>query len=80
MSEARGDERYYGRFLNLDFVYRLSHAPRRAMFDFFMRELRPTATETVLDLGTTSLPDPQENMFEMYYPYPARITVFDVNL
>ncbi len=74
MSDPRGDERYYRRFLNLDFVYRLSHAPRRAMFDYFMRELRPTENDAVLDLGTTSLPDPQENMFELYYPYPARIT------
>lgn len=74
MSDPRGDERYYRRFLNTDFVYRLSHAPRRAMFDFFMSELRPTANDSVLDLGTTSLPDPQENMFEMYYPHPARIT------
>jgi SAM-dependent methyltransferase len=74
MSEPRGDERYYGRLFNLDFIYGLSHAPRRAMFDFFMRELRPTEKDTVLDLGATSLPDTQENMFELYYPHPGRVT------
>ncbi len=74
MNEPRGDERYYERLLRFDFVYRLSHAPRRAMFDFFMRELRPAREESVLDLGATSLPDPQENMFELYYPYPAAVT------
>lgn len=69
-----GDERYYGRFFDFAWVYRLSHAPRRAIFDQFMRELAPKAEETVLDLGVTSLTDPQENMFELYYPWPARIT------
>ncbi len=74
MSELRGDERYYGRLLNIECVYKLSHAPRKAMYDFFMRELKPRPEETVLDLGATSLPDPQENMFELYYPHPNRIT------
>lgn len=69
-----GDERYYRRFFNLDFVYKLSHGPRRAMFDFFMSAMRPAARESVLDLGATSLPDPQENMFELYYPHSNRVT------
>lgn len=74
MNEPRGDERYYVRPFNLEAVDRLSRAPRRAMFDFFMRELKPRPDETVLDLGATSLPDPQENMFELYYPRPDRVT------
>lgn len=69
-----GDARYYGRFFDFAWVYRLSHAPRRAIFDHFMRELAPKESETVLDLGVTSLPDPQENMFELHYPWPGRIT------
>lgn len=78
MSAPSGDRRYYGRLFNLDSVYRLSHAPRRAMFDFFMRALRPTEKDKVLDLGATSLPDAQENMFELYYPYPGRVTAAGV--
>lgn len=69
-----GDERYYRRLFHFDFVRKLGDAPRRAMFDFFMRELKPTPAETVLDLGATSLPEPQENIFELYYPHPERVT------
>lgn len=68
-----GDERYYGRFLNLRWVYELQHAPRRAMVAHFMRELAPTKDEAVLDLGATSLPDPGENIFELLYPWPSKI-------
>jgi SAM-dependent methyltransferase len=74
VSEPAGDERYYRRPFNLEFVYGLQHAPRRAMFDYFMRALAPKETDKVLDLGTTSLPDPRENMFELYYPHPGRVT------
>jgi SAM-dependent methyltransferase len=48
------------------------------MYDFFINTLRPTAKDKVLDLGATSLPDPQENMFELYYPFPANITAAGV--
>jgi hypothetical protein len=47
MSGTPGDERYYKRPFDLEAVYALQHAPRRAMFDFFMRELRPSPTDTV---------------------------------
>ena len=69
-----GDERYYKRLFHFDFVRALGDAPRRAIFDYFMENLRPKAEETVLDLGATSLPEPQENIFELYYPHPARVT------
>jgi len=74
MSAPRGDERYYVRLFDYAFLYRLSHAPRKAMFSRFMDIFRPKGENTVLDLGTTSLPDPQENMFELYYPHPGRVT------
>lgn len=78
MSEPRGDERYYGRPFEFEAVRALQRAPRRAMFDRFMAALRPAASETVLDLGATSLPDPFENMFELYYPRPERVTAAGV--
>lgn len=78
MSEPRGDERFYGRLFDHPAVRELQRAPRRAMFDYFMRELRPAATETVLDLGATSLAEPLENMFELYYPRPERVTAAGV--
>jgi SAM-dependent methyltransferase len=74
VNELRGDERYYSRLFHFDFVRALGDAPRRALFDFFMRELTPSPDETVLDLGATSLTNRQENMFELYYPHPARVT------
>jgi hypothetical protein len=64
VSAPSGDRRYYARLFNFAAVYKLSHAPRRAMF----------AKDKVLDLGATSLPDPQENMFEAHYPLAANIT------
>ncbi len=78
MSEPSGDARYYGRFLNVGFMRNLQRAPRRAMYERFMKELAPAANETVLDLGATSLTDPFENMLELYYPRPERITAAGV--
>ncbi|UPT73682.1 MAG: class I SAM-dependent methyltransferase [Elusimicrobiota bacterium] len=71
---AGGDERYYDRLFDVPWVMRLADAPRRAIFDHFMRELAPRPDESVLDLGATSLADPQENMFELHYPHPERVT------
>jgi hypothetical protein len=69
-----GDFRYYRRLFNFSFVWNLAHAPRRRMFDFFMKELRPGPDDAVLDYGTASLPEPLENIFELYYPRKDRIT------
>jgi SAM-dependent methyltransferase len=69
-----GDSRYYRRLFNFAFVWNLAHAPRRRLFDCFMGTLKPTERESVLDLGTANLPEPLENIFELYYPHKHRIT------
>jgi len=74
VSEPAGDRRYYKRLFDFAAIYKLSHKPRREMFEFFMSELRPTRDDKVLDLGATSLLDPQENMFEVHYPHADSVT------
>ncbi|MBI3550911.1 MAG: class I SAM-dependent methyltransferase [Elusimicrobia bacterium] len=69
-----GDRRYYRRLFNYGFIWNLAHAPRRRMFETFMAELKPRASETVLDLGASNLSEPLENMFEVYYPHASKIT------
>ena len=59
---------------NFSFVWNLQHAPRRRIYEAFIRELAPRETESVLDLGATNAPEPNENMFELYYPRKERIT------
>jgi ubiquinone/menaquinone biosynthesis C-methylase UbiE len=48
---------------------------RRDMFAMFMDEFRPTATDTVLDVGVTSDQSyASSNYFEVLYPYKGQIT------
>jgi SAM-dependent methyltransferase len=68
-----GDFRYYQRPFNFASVWKLQHAPRRKLFAHFMELVRPQEGDRVLDLGTTALPAPEENFFELYYPHKHRI-------
>jgi SAM-dependent methyltransferase len=71
---AESDARYYKRMFNVAFIWNLAHAPRRRLFRFFMDALKPRESESVFDLGTANLPEPLENIFELYYPHKHRIT------
>jgi SAM-dependent methyltransferase len=75
---GHGDFRYYRRMFNFGFVWNLAHAPRRRMYDFFLKSLSPREDETVLDLGSSNLAEPLENIFELYYPHKNRITAAGV--
>jgi SAM-dependent methyltransferase len=75
---GKGDARYYARPFNFRFIWNLAHKPRRRIFERFMKSLSPRPEENVLDLGTADLPEPLENMFEVYYPHPERITAAGV--
>lgn len=72
--DDKGDYRYYRRFLNFSFIWNLAHGPRRRMYACFIESLKPKESDLVLDVGTASLPEPLENMFELYYPHKHRIT------
>lgn len=53
---------------------RISYSVRRRMFEMFMSEFSPTATDTVLDVGVTSDQSYENsNYFETLYPYKDRI-------
>ena len=77
-SGEQGDRRYYQRPLNFRFIWNLAHAPRRRMYERFVSALKPQAPERVLDLGAANLPEPLENMFELYYPHADKITAAGV--
>lgn len=58
---------------------RISLWARRRMYRVFEREFRPTACDTVIDVGVTpdqSLPD--SNAFERFYPYSDRIVATSI--
>ena len=68
-----GDTQYYKRAFNAGWIWNLQHKPRQQIFECFMQTLRPSQNDRVLDLGTANLPEPLENIFEYYYPFPHRI-------
>lgn len=70
----QGDYRYYRRLFNIPFIWALAHGPRRRMYDVFVERLKPTEQDRALDLGTANLPEPLENIFELYYPHKSKIT------
>jgi ubiquinone/menaquinone biosynthesis C-methylase UbiE len=54
---------------------RVASRVRKAMFDRFMRQLKPRAEERVLDIGVTSDQTyDNSNYFEAFYPWKDRIT------
>jgi len=69
----RSDARYYRRFFNHPLIWNLAHGPRKRMFERFMAALEPTERDAVLDLGAANLPEPLENVLEVYYPHKRRI-------
>lgn len=48
---------------------------RRAMFDLFMREMRPTAATSVLDIGVSDEENEGANFLEKHYPHQANLTL-----
>lgn len=62
---------------------RASARSRAAKYDLFLRELRPTAESSVLDLGVTDAGAGEgayasDNFFEALYPWPERITAVGI--
>jgi SAM-dependent methyltransferase len=52
----------------------VSARARAAMYRLFVRELRPTANTTILDLGVSDEEGPETNMLEKEYPWLDKIT------
>lgn len=51
----------------------ISARARAAMYALFVRELRPTASTTILDVGVSDEEGPETNMLEKQHPWPERI-------
>lgn len=59
---------------------RIATTMRAKMFEAFMQAFRPSATDTVLDVGVTSDQSyTSSNYFEALYPYKNRITAAGVD-
>jgi len=52
----------------------ISARARAAMYALFVRQLRPTASTTILDVGVSDEEGPETNMLEKQHPWPERIT------
>jgi SAM-dependent methyltransferase len=68
------DAIYYrdaGRFA---FARRISAAARRATFSKLMEDFQPTASTTILDIGTSDDEGLETNMLEQLYPWGGSIT------
>lgn len=51
----------------------ISARARAAMYALFVRELRPTASTTILDVGVSDEEGPETNMLEKQHPWPGNI-------
>lgn len=47
---------------------------RRARFDLFMRTMKPTASDRIVDVGAGEGEGRSVNFFEDWYPWPRQIT------
>jgi len=53
---------------------RISHAARLRIYQDFLREMAPSPSSTILDIGTSNAPSEEANILEAHYPYPKNIT------
>src|SRR5947207_4878162 len=52
----------------------ISARARAAMYALFVRQLRPTASTTILDVGVSDEERAETNMLEKQHPWPDKIT------
>src|SRR6185437_8793457 len=69
-----GDQRYYQHAGKLKLARRLSAVARRRVFELFMKTMRPSPTDRILDIGATDDSGIESNMLEQLYPYRQNIT------
>src|ERR1041385_8094244 len=67
------DSIYYRDAGNMVGVRQISACARAAMYALFVRELRPTASTAILDVGVSDEEGPETNMLEKRHPWPERI-------
>jgi SAM-dependent methyltransferase len=67
------DSIYYRDAGSLLGARQISARARAAMYDLFIRQLRPTASTTILDLGVSDAEGPETNMLEKQHAWPDTI-------
>ena len=70
----RVDSIYYRDAGSILGARRLSANARAAMYKLFLRELRPSESTTILDVGVSDEEGPETNMLEKQHPWPERVT------
>jgi SAM-dependent methyltransferase len=68
------DAIYYRDAGRFGLVRWISALARRATFSKLMKEFQPTASTTILDIGTSDDEGPETNMLEQLYPWGKSIT------
>jgi hypothetical protein len=68
------DEKYYQAVAPRSLSERLMVVARDRIYADFLRCCRPSATDTILDVGVSDVVNDAANMLERKYPHPERVT------
>jgi hypothetical protein len=68
------DEKYYQAVAPQSLSERLMVLARDRIYADFLRCCRPTAADTILDVGVSDVVNDAANMLERKYPHPERVT------
>jgi hypothetical protein len=68
------DEKYYQAVAPRSLSERLMVVARDRIYADFLRCCRPSATDTILDVGVSDVVNDAANMLERKYPHPDRVT------
>jgi hypothetical protein len=73
-SGANADAVYYRDGLKQRTAMAVLVRARRSMFELFLREMRPSATTTILDIGVSGEENEGANFLEKSYPFQRNLT------
>jgi len=71
---AQLDKKYYEVISPKSVAERFMIAARKNIFEDFMLRMRPSASDSILDVGVSDVVNDAANALEWMYPYPANIT------
>jgi len=70
----QSDQIYYRDAGRFSLARRMSLVARSRVYQDFLREMTPSPSSTILDIGTSNVPSEEANILEANYPYPKNIT------
>jgi SAM-dependent methyltransferase len=75
------DDRLYASLLDQRLAARLSRKAREGVYRLFMERMRPTADDTILDVGVSVDSNEREdsNILEQLYPFRRNITMLGIH-